>query len=172
MTAAAGHSMALDVFLSCTKKNGSVQMLQSCTILWEGAWNSNPQWVPSASTSATGVLGAMKAVLPTDSKGIWDHFVTSFHFIWCQRCGSLQSMFSSDIYSARTNECAYIFLKSQNKVCQELNTCLQIYVKTVQKNAYLPHGFSEYLHFNQKNLWTEISLTLQHTVKNIPQILE
>lgn len=121
--------------LSCTKKNGSVQMLQSCTILWEAAWNSNPQWLPSASTSATGVLGAMKAVLPTDSKGIWDHFVTSFRFIWCQRCGSLQNMFSSAVYSARTNECAYIFLKSQNKVCQEWNTCLQIYVKTVQKKC-------------------------------------
>lgn len=80
-------------------------------------------------------------------------------------------MFSSNIYSARTNECAYIFLKSQNKVCQEWNTFLQVY-ETVPKNAYLPHGFSEFLHFTQKNLWTEISLTLQHTVKNIPQILE
>lgn len=147
-------------------------MLWSCTILWESDWNSNPQQVPSASTSATRVLGAIKAMLPTDSKGIWDHFVTSFHSIWCQRCGSLQSMVSSNIYSARTNERAYIFLKSQNKVCQEWNTCLQIYVKTVAKNAYLPHGFSEFLHFNQKNPWTEINLTLQHTVKNIPQILE
>lgn len=80
----------------------------------ELAWNSNPQRVPSASTSAKRVLGAIKAMLPTDSKGIWDHFVTSFHFIWCQRCGSLQSVFSSSSYSARTNECAYIFFKSQS----------------------------------------------------------
>lgn len=35
------------------------------------------------------------------------------------------------------------------KVCQELNTFLQVY-ETVSKNAYLPHGFSEFLHFNQK----------------------
>lgn len=124
-------------------------MLWSCTTLWELAWNSNPQRVPSASASAKRVLGAIKAMLPTDSKGIWDHFVTSFHFIWCQRRGSLQSMFSSNSYSARTNECAYIFFKSQNKVCQEWNTFLQV-CETVPKTAYLPHGFSEFLHFNQK----------------------
>lgn len=164
---------ALDVFLNCTEKGmSSVQMLWRCTILWELAWNSNPQQVPSASTSATRVPGAIKAMLPTDSKGIWDHFLTSFHFIWCQRSGSLQRIFSSNIYSARTNECAYIFLKSQNKVCQEWNTFLQIYVKTVPKMLTFQRGFSEFLHFNQKNLWTEISLTLQYTVKNIPQILE
>lgn len=80
---------ALDVLLNCIKNGMSpVQMLQSCTILWELAWNSNPQQVPSASTSATRVLGAIKLTLPTDSKGIWDHFLTSFHFIWCQRRGS------------------------------------------------------------------------------------
>lgn len=115
-----GQSMALRPGLGCLselrreKGMSAVQMLWSCTTLWELAWNSNPQRVPSASTSAKRVLGAIKAMLPTDSKGIWDHFVTSFHFIWCQRCGSLQSVFSSSSYSARTNECAYIFFKSQS----------------------------------------------------------
>ena len=46
--------------------------------------------VPSASASANRGWAAVKATLSTDSEGARDHFVISFHFIWCQRCGSLK----------------------------------------------------------------------------------
>lgn len=146
------RGQALDVFVNCTQNGMSpVQMLQSCTIHpVELAWNSNPLQVPSASTSATRVLGAIKAMLPTDSKGIWDHFVSSCQFIWCQRCGSLQSMFSFNIYSARTNECAYIFFKGKIKYVKNWILSCKYVWKLYPKNAYLPNGFSDFLHFTQK----------------------
>lgn len=78
------------------------------------------------------MFGAIKATSSTDSKGIGDHFVISCHFIWCQRCGSLSKVnfFSKMFCSVRTNECAYIFYKNQNKVCEELNVFLQVYENT------------------------------------------
>lgn len=92
------------------------------------------------------VFGAIKATLSTDSKGGGGPLLNSLSLHFMPKTWITKANFLSKIFcSVRTNEYAYIW---KNKSMWRMKYFLASLWKYTQK-AYLPKGFSEFLHFNQ-----------------------